>query len=163
MESAASGRTGLEEEEGGAPFPSSASTPGHSHRVDALRLLPDAQLASKSADGRVIIWALGKVEGLQQLASWKTDKAGRALGVTADGQVIVVGSQGGDVFAYSRLGEQLARFSPGKIRTPVLSCAVADDCSSVLASYAGGIIARWEIISGGDDTADEAADGGDGE
>ena len=148
----------------GTPFPSgSAEHPGHSHRVDALRALPGSRLVSKGGDGRVIVWAVG--EGApRQLSSWRVpsaDKAGRSFGATSDGGVLVLGSNTGDVLAYSAEGRLLARLSPGKIRTPVLGCAVSDDCRTVLASYTAGIVARWEIVTVDDDASaavDDAED-----
>jgi WD40 repeat protein len=146
----------------GTPFPSSAEHPGHSHRVDALRALPGSRLVSKGSDGRIIVWSVG--DGApRQIASWRVpsaDKTGRSFGATSDGAVLVLGSNTGDVLAYSADGRLLARLSPGKIRTPVLGCAIADNCQSVIACYAAGLVARWELVSE-DGTTGEAPDAAD--
>lgn len=137
-------------------FPSSAKCPGHSHRVDSLMALAGARLASKSSDGRVIVWSLA--DGARsQLAAWRApaaDKGNSHIGSTADGAVLVVGSNSGDVLAYdSADGTLLTRLSATKFRTPVLSCAVAQDCRTVVATYSGGIIGRWEVVRQEDHSA----------
>ena len=134
----------------------------HTQRVDVLLSLAGSRLASKSSDGKVIIWSVPTGGEAQQLASWRVvaaDKVGRALAATSDGAVLVTGNNCGEVLAYSAEGSLLARLSPGKIRTPVLSCAVASDCRTVLAAYAGGIISRWEVVEQDATVVDEAAEG----
>ena len=141
-------------------------------------MLSGGRLATKSADGRIIVWDLSAA-AKTQLASWKVpgcaagDGARGRFGTTCDGNVLVAGSTGGDVFAYdAATGEKLATFSTGKarhlawiclhspgkqqvcdtclcsqVRAPVLACAVTDDCRNVLAVFGAGLIARWEVIS----------------
>ncbi len=152
-------------------FPSS-NPAGHSHRVDCLRVLPGGRLASKGGDGRVIVWDAAGAK--TQRASWKVPSADKAhgarFGVTPDGELLVAGGNAGEVHAFSTAtGTKLASLSPGKarhsslsclhgaltdvvspaaqIRSPVLACAITDDCCNVLASYATGIIARWEVVN----------------
>ena len=155
--------------------------------MDCVSVLPGSRLASKSADGRVIVWDLSSGDKTQ-LTAWKVpgcaagDGARGRFGTTADGDVLVVGSAAGDAFAYDTTnGAKMATFSTGKVcaahvfarfcrpcvhvsiscqvRAPVQACAVTNDCRNVLAVFGTGLIARWELITAGNAAA--AADAAD--
>ena len=102
-------------------FPS-APAAAHGCRVDCVRVLPRGRLASKSADGRVIVWDTAS-GAKTQAASFRVpgcaagDAARGRVGTTTDGDVLVAGSAAGDAYAYdTTTGAKLAMFSTGKAR-----------------------------------------------
>jgi hypothetical protein len=161
-----------------APCPASAATPfpttpaAHTHRVDSVIALHGGAVASKSADGRVVVWdAASKA----QRATWRVpgctaaENARGRVGASPDGTVLVAGNATGEVFAFDTAnGNKLTALSTGKVRcagwhhatctsgpdallaqarAPVLACAVTDDCRTVLATFGVGVVARFELIT----------------
>ncbi len=127
--------------------------------MDCVRVLPGARCASKSADGRVVVWRTGGAAPAQcatfRVAGCAAGDGARGLfGTTGDGNVLVAGGNAGDAHAYdTQTGAKMATFSTGKVRAPVLACAVSDDCRNVLAAFGTGLIARWELIAAPDKAA----------
>jgi len=152
----------LSAESSAAWFPSSAPA-GHSHRVERLLSLPGQRLASLGGNGRVIVWGLGGASAAQA-AAWSlagADKA-RGLAATTDGAALLCGCNSGDITAFScASGAKLAVLSPGKVRSPVLACALSDDGRWVLGAYAAGIVARWEVVTAAEEWAGAPAEGGE--
>ena len=99
-----------------ASFPTSPA--GHGARVDSLIALPGGRVASKSGDGRVIVW---DVASKAQATSFRVpgctagSSRGR-LGSTPDGAVLLAGGAPGELHAFdSATGSKLATLSTGKV------------------------------------------------
>jgi hypothetical protein len=97
-----------------------------------VSVLRGGRVASKSADGRVVVWdAAGGAAAARQLAGWKVpgcsagDKVHGRFGATPDGAVLVAGSASGEVFAFDAAsGAKLSQFTSGKARSgPGVACA----------------------------------------
>lgn len=154
------------------PFPTQPAGTGHSCRVDSVLALPGSRVATKSADGRVVVWATSR-DAAGALSARQTttlrvpgcaagDGARGRLGATRDGGVLVGGSSTGDVFAFdAATGERLAAFNTGKVRAHVAAAAVTLDGRNVLAAVGNGIVARWELIDAAPAGAAPAGDADD--
>lgn len=159
-----------------------ASPAGHGSRVDSLVALAGGRVASKSGDGRVIVWDVAtKAQAAAFRVPGCTPGSARGrLGSNPDGSVLLAGGAAGELHAFdSATGSKLATLTTGKVwllasllhmhgadaarhaqvRAPVLACAATGDCSTVLGVVGPGWIARWETIVAG--AAVEAADDGD--
>jgi WD40 repeat protein len=100
-----------------AAFPTTPA--GHGSRVDSLVALPGGRVASKSGDGRVIVW---DVATKAQAATFRVPgcTAGSAkgrLGATPDGAVLLAGGAAGELHAFDPAsGSKLATLTTGKVR-----------------------------------------------
>ncbi|CAK0786987.1 hypothetical protein CVIRNUC_010203 [Coccomyxa viridis] len=122
----------------------------HWEAVDSLRFLAGGRLASKSLDGRMLVWDTAQ---RLQLASWKVPgcsaRGGRGeaggFAATSSGGHICAGNSSGDVRVYdTHTGKQVALVSPIKVTGPVLACALSDDCRHLLAAVGNGYVFRYE-------------------
>lgn len=100
-----------------AAFPTTPA--GHGSRVDSLVALPGGRVASKSGDGRGIVWdvatkaqsAVFRVPG----CTATTSSRGR-LGATPDGAVLLAGGAPGELHAFdSASGTKIATLTTGKV------------------------------------------------
>ncbi|KAG7672116.1 putative Polycomb group protein FIE2 [Nannochloris sp. 'desiccata'] len=125
---------------------------GHSETIDCLSFLPDNRLATKSTDGRMIVWDVTRAE---QKAAWKVPGCNGLGGftsrcrftVTVDGKYISVGNASGDCYVYdSETGKREAHVSAIKVSAPVRACALSQDCRHLIAAVGNGFLFRFEYL-----------------
>ncbi|CAL8464853.1 g4388 [Coccomyxa elongata] len=122
----------------------------HFEAIDCMRILPGNRLATKSGDGRMIVWDLA---AKKQISCWKVpscnSKGGYKevckFGSTSQGDYICAGNSIGDVRVYDvSSGRQVALVSPIKISAPVRACGLSEDCRHLVAVLGNGYIFRYE-------------------
>eukprot|EP00963_Diacronema_lutheri_P002532 scaffold177_cov334-Pavlova_lutheri.AAC.35 len=126
---------------------------GHSKMVDCLAFLSGNRMASKSTDGKVIIW---NYELMEQVCAWQVRVAGSEVnlghfGPTGDGSYIATGAGDGHVHIHCTFtGKNLTTLSPVKVSGPVTCCIISADYNHVLASLGAGFIFRFEHRESGE-------------
>ena len=98
-------------------FPTSPA--GHGSRVDSLVSLPGGRVASKSGDGRVIVWDIAtkaQAAALRVPGCTAGSSRGR-LGSSPDGSLLLAGGAPGELHVFdSSTGSKLATLTSGKVR-----------------------------------------------
>lgn len=119
----------------------------HSRTLDCLAFLPRNRLASKSTDGKVVVW---DYLTMKQVCAWQVRVHGKDsnfshFGPTEDGSYIATGTGDGHVHIHcSSTGRNMATLSPVKVSGPVTCSIISADCNHVLASLGAGFIFRFE-------------------
>jgi WD40 repeat protein len=112
------------------PFSGGAAAHGQC-RVDCLCMLTRDRLASKSSDGKCCIWDISKPTLAAMVTSFREPGAAKAganqVGCTPCGSVLLIGSNTGDVSAWSTVdGSKLGTLQGGKAR--FVLCAAHRQC-----------------------------------